>query len=193
MEEVWTRYYKNAQAQGAKTISKTKGASNSNILQDDKDSKVKDDGAESTSLKHGRLPIVALVNDGKDTALKTFQNASTLSNTSAAQANKSKSIDSKDTVAVDEGEKLIDISTDDDEKTTTTEEDEEEMKTLVDIWFEQHRKKRAAAVAAKEKAKVQAKRDTAVDKENDVTKSSTEGPKNKSIFSSLFPKKEACG
>ena len=166
-------------------------------MQDDEDSKVKDDddGAESTSLKHGRLTIVAPVDDGKDTALKTLQNASTLSNTSyAAQATKSKSIDSKDTVAVDEGEKLIDISTDDDEKTTTTEEDEEEMKTLVDIWFEQHRKKRATAVASKEKAKVQAKRDAAVDKEKDVTKSSTEGPKNKSIFSSLsFPKKEACG
>lgn len=125
-------------------------------MQDDEDSKVKDDddGAESTSLKHGRLTIVAPVDDGKDTALKTLQNASTLSNTSyAAHATKSKSIDSKDTVAVDEGEKLTDISTDDDEKTTTTEEDEEEMKTLVDIWFEQHRKKRAAAVAAKEKAK----------------------------------------
>ena len=152
MEEVWARYYKNAQAQGTKTISKTKGASNSNILQD-KDSMVKDDGAESTSPSMA-LPIVAPVDDGKNTSLKTLQNASTLSNTShAALATKSKSIDSKDTVAVDEGEKLIDISTDDDEKTTTTEEDEEEMKTLVDIWFEQHRKKRAAAVAAKEKAK----------------------------------------
>ena len=155
MEEVWARYYKNAQAQQTKTKT-ISNASNINIMQDDEDSKVKDDddGAESTSLKHGRLTIVAPVDDGKDTSLKTLQNASTLSNTShAALATKSKSIDSKDTVAVDEGEKLIDISTDDDEKTTTTEEDEEEMKTLVDIWFEQHRKKRAAAVAAKEKAK----------------------------------------
>ena len=153
MEEVWARYYKNAQAQQTKTKT-ISNASNINIMQDKGSMVKKDDGAESTSLKHGRLTIVAPVDDGKDTSLKTLQNASTLFNTShAALATKSKSIDSKDTVAVDEGEKLIDISTDDDEKTTTTEEDEEEMKTLVDIWFEQHRKKRAAAVAAKEKAK----------------------------------------
>ena len=152
MEEVWARYYKNAQAQQTKTKT-ISNASNINIMQDKGSMVKKDDGAESTSLKHGRLTIVAPGGDGKDTSLKTLPNASTLSNTSAAQATKSKSIDSKDTVAVDEGEKLMDFSTDDDEKTTTTEEDEEEMKTLVDIWFEQHRKKRAAAVAAKEKAK----------------------------------------